>query len=506
MRLTLQRKFFLALALLMLVLLAMFVGSSRLALQRGIGPYVAEVELSRLDWLVANLEKAYATHGSWDFVKGDPQAWHHLQLFDFLKSGGQPPFGAPGHDGPPGRGSHGSPWFPPPPQVDLLPPRLMPPPPPDLPNDPRASPDSVYSRIALLAADGRQVLAGRAWSEDMLRKQINVHGRTVGYLGLAPIEGLRTRADRAFVAQQSTFVLVTGAAGLLLALLISAVMARRWLRPVERLADAARTIAGGQLEVAVPVQGGDELAQLARSFNDMSAALARVERTRRQWLHDVAHELRTPVSALRAEIEALQDGVRRYDDATAQRLHGQVMRLGKLVEDLQLVMHDTPAAVATEHVRPLEVLLDVAEAMQPRLAQAQVELEGLPALRALAAREDPVVRGEASRLGQIFMNLLENSARYTHAGGRLVIGADVDAGRLSIRFDDTAPGPAPEDLPRLFERFFRAEASRSRATGGSGLGLSICRSIVQAHGGTIRAEASPLGGLRIEIELPRENP
>jgi two-component system sensor histidine kinase BaeS len=505
MRLTLQRKFFLALALLILVLLAIFVASSRLSLQRGIGPYVAEVELSRLDWLVANLEQAYATEGSWDFVQRDPRAWHRLQLFNIGGGGPNrvlPPFDRDGSFGdrrpPRPRGIQ--------PQIDVLPPRLDPPPPPDALQYPRASADSVYTRMALLAADGTQVLAGHPYSDRMLRKQINVHGHTVGYLALAPIEGLGTRADRAFVAQQSTFLLLTGAAGLLLALLISAVMARRWLQPVQRLADAARSIAGGRLEVAVavPVHGGDELAQLARTFNEMSAALASIERTRQQWLHDVAHELRTPVAAMRAEIEALQDGVRVYDGGTAQRLHGQVMRLGTLVEDLQRVMSPVPATLTMEEVHPLHVLLEVADAMQPRLAQAQVRLEGIAPLQALSAAEDPVLRGDASRLGQVFMNLLENSARYTQAGGKVVLAARIEASRLRIRVEDSAPVPAAQDLPRLFERFFRGEGSRSRATGGSGLGLAICRSIVQAHRGAIRADASALGGLMIEIELPFE--
>jgi two-component system sensor histidine kinase BaeS len=336
----------------------------------------------------------------------------------------------------------------------------------------------------------------------MLRKEINVHGRTVGYLALAPLEGLGSRADRAFVERQSEFLLLTGATGLLLAFVLSVLVARRWLRPVTRMAQAAEDIAQGRLDVAVPDAGNDELAQLARTFNQMAASLASVERNRQRWLADVAHELRTPVTAMRAEIEALQDGVRTFDTHTAQRLHGQAMRLGKLVEDLRLVMDSGQGLLQFEDVAPLEVLDDVAEAMQPRLAQAQLTLEGLPQLRAVAATS-PLVRGDAARLAQVFMNLLENAARYTHAGGRVLLHAQVDPACVRIAIEDTAPAPAAADLPRLFERFFRAEGSRSRATGGSGLGLAICRTIVQAHGGRIVAQASPLGGLRVDIELPK---
>ncbi|MBX3657166.1 MAG: HAMP domain-containing protein [Ramlibacter sp.] len=496
-RLTLQRKFFLALALLLALQLALFVGLSRLGLQRGIGPYVAEIELSRLDWLVGHLQQAYAREGSWDFLRSDPGAWHRLQMPDggtgFPRTAERPP--APRREPPPHHGDG-----PGEPQLDLLPQRLAPPPPPDRPEDPRASPDSLYRRLSLWDADGRQVLAGLAAPVDgLLRKPVQVNGRTVAYLGLAPLQGLGSSADRAFVAQQSAFVVYVGLAGLLLALGLSAWMARRWVRPVERLVGAAQSVAEGRHDVAVPVQGSDEFADLTRTFNDMAQRLARTEQSRQQWLADVAHELRTPVAALRAEIEAVQDGVRQFDPATAQRLHGQVMRLGRLVEDLRLVTQDAnaPGALALVPTRPVDVLAEVLDSMRPRLQQHGLRLEGP------AAPETPAVLADPTRLAQVFVNLLENSLRYTHAGGviRLQAGHGPDGG-FSLVIDDSAPAPQPHDYARLFERFFRGEASRDRATGGAGLGLAICQSIVQAHGGHISASPSPLGGLRISLSLP----
>ncbi|MBX3588654.1 MAG: HAMP domain-containing protein [Ramlibacter sp.] len=502
-RLTLQRKFFMALALLLVLLMGLFVGLSRLGLQRGIGPYVAEIELSRLDWLVANLARAYAREGNWAFVRQDPASWHRLQMPDggarFPPAAERPPLprGAP----PPHHG--GGPAEP---QLDLLPQHLAPPPPPDQPGDPRASPDSLYRRLSLWDADGRQPLAGLAApAEGILRKPIQVDGRTVGFLGLAPLQGLGSSADRAFVAQQSAFVIYVGLAGLLLALLMSAWLARRWVRPVERLVGAARSVAEGRRDVVVPVQGSDEFADLTRTFNDMAQRLARTEQSRQQWLADVAHELRTPVAALRAEIEAVQDGVRSFDPATARRLHGQVMRLGRLVEDLRLVTQDTdaPGALALLPTRPLGILVEVIESMQPRLQQRGLRLEGLAALQALAATQAPVIQADAARLAQVFVNLLENSLRYTDAGGLVRLEASSAApGAFGLVVEDSAPAPRAQDYARLFERFFRGEASRDRASGGAGLGLSICQSIVQAHGGQISAAPSPLGGLRITLTLP----
>ena len=390
----------------------------------------------------------------------------------------------------------------------MLPDRFAPPPPPDRPGDPRATPDSIYNRLALLGANGTELIAGNtALGSHAVRSPIQVDGRTVGYLALAPLQGLGSTADRAFVAQQSAFVVYTGLAGLVLALLISVWMARRWLRPVEQLVGAARAVADGQLGVAVPVQGSDELAELSQTFNTMAAKLAAIEQSRRQWLSDVAHELRTPVAAMRGEIEAVQDGVRTFDDATARRLHSQVLRLGKLVDDLRLVMQDdyAPDAQAQSRARPLEVLLESVEAAQPRLEQRAITIEGLEPLQALAAAAPTLtVRGDSSRLAQVFANLLENSLRYTDAGGRLRLQAAVDADgqQLRIVIEDSAPAPHEADLPRLFDRFFRGEASRDRALGGSGLGLAICKAIVQAHGGSIAAAPSPLGGLRVTVALP----
>jgi two-component system sensor histidine kinase BaeS len=182
------------------------------------------------------------------------------------------------------------------------------------------------------------------------------------------------------------------------------------------------------------------------------------------------------------------------------------MRLGKLVEDQRLVTDPPQGELQAEELEPLAVLEEAAESMRPRLQQAHVALEGMEQLRLLSEQASPRVRGDATRLVQVFLNLLENSARYTHPGGRVLLQARVGPGKLRITIDDSAPAPAASELPRLFERFYRAEASRSRATGGSGLGLAICRSIVQAQGGHISAHLSQLGGLRVELEFPSMAP
>jgi len=183
-----------------------------------------------------------------------------------------------------------------------------------------------------------------------------------------------------------------------------------------------------------------------------------------------------------------------------------VQQLTKLVDDLRLTLDREPAEGAMERelvawVAPVAVLEEAIETFRERYDAANIRLDSAQLVDA-----GWQLRGDAGRLLQVFGNLLENSLRYTHAGGQLRIGARASKQQLLLEFDDSAPAPPAAALPRLFERFFRAEPSRSRAFGGSGLGLAICRTLVEAHGGQISATPSALGGLKICIELPLEKP
>jgi len=539
--LTLQRKAFLALSALMALMLLMFVGLSRLGLQRGMGPYVAEIELARMDWFAARLQHLHAQHGGWQTLRTQPDLWPDLRRPEMPSQAVFGPSSAPASapvtasrpllddwvvDPRPAAGGMG---LRPPPYGSVPPPWALgdgggasrPESPAQgqgqgLAQGPsgggtRPPPfsDGLSQRLGLLDND-RQLIAGTPPQPGHARTVLrNADGRPIGQLVLSPPLVLEREADQAFLGQQLVFVVWTGAAGLAFALVLSWWLGRRWLAPVGALVAGARSIAAGRLDTRVPAQGGHELARLVDTFNHMAEQLASMEASRRQWIGDVAHELRTPLAAMRAEIEAVQDGVRQFDDNTALRLHRQVMRLTHLVGDLRasLDADGSGQPTAMDPVHPLPLLAEAVTSMQPRFDQAGV---GLQTAGLSGGGLQPLVRGDAQQLHRVFLNLLENSLRYTDRGGRLEVSAAVERGDgarpvLSLRFDDTAPGvPAPE-LPRIFERLYRAEASRTRANGdrgGSGLGLAICRAIVQAHGGHIGAQASPLGGLRIHLTLP----
>ncbi|OUM02567.1 ATP-binding protein [Variovorax sp. JS1663] len=508
-RLTLTRKIFFALATLLVLLLLISAGFSIFALQRGLGPYVAEIEIRRMDWLAQLLQKHYVANGGWDRLRDNEELWRRLQMGDA---------GLPRSEGREGEDARLPPWYArsprlesgeppgPPPQLELLPRRYLHPAPPWLFAGLRDAADSIYRRLGVVDAQGRQVAGATVDPASAAHLPIRRANLVVGELVLAPVEGIESEADRAFVARQSGFIALTGLVGLGLALVLSWLLARRWLSPIDALTQGAQDVARGRLGTRVQVQGSDELALLGRTFNDMAERLDTADASRRAWLADVAHELRTPLAAMRAEIEALQDGVRSFDDRTALRLHRQVMRLGQLVDDLRSSMREPQAEALTRApVFPLALLKEALAATRDRFAQRRIAVDA-ETVDVLAAPSQPMVEGDAHRLHQVFMNLLDNTLAYTDAGGLLRIGAAVEgsagAQRLVLRFDDSAPGVAPHELPMVFERLFRADSSRSREFGGSGLGLSICRAMVEAHGGEIDASASPLGGLRIVLWLP----
>jgi signal transduction histidine kinase len=288
--------------------------------------------------------------------------------------------------------------------------------------------------------------------------------------------------------------LAAGAGGILLVSLIS----RRVLAPVRLLSSAARGLGQGDLTMRVPANTRDEVGQLADTFNTMADSLQKAEQQRRNMVADVAHELGTPISNIQGYMEAVKDGLIQPDSATIETIYQQVMHLSHLVEDLRLLaLAEAGTLYLSREPDSLEdVLRRSVEAVRPR-----AEARGI-AVFVNVPPEFPMIEIDRTRIAQVVANLLENAIQHTPESGELRVLAEVVAPSARVTVADTGKGIPPEDLPNVFERFYRVDVSRSRATGGVGLGLTIARKLVEAHGGTIRAESILGKGSRFIFELP----
>lgn len=279
-------------------------------------------------------------------------------------------------------------------------------------------------------------------------------------------------------------------------------LARRLLVPVTPLLEATHRMAMGDYSARAPTAGADELARLAVDLNRLADTLARNDRSRRDLLADISHELRTPLSILRGEIEAMEDGVRPLTQDAIASLRVEISQLSKLIDDLyELSLSDVGAL--TYAFAPV----DMTERVATSVAAFGDWFDAKGIALSLHLPDDTlVINGDLHRVTQLLGNLLENSLRYTDGGGAVRVYLSATATQLRLEIEDSAPGVPDDALPRLFERLFRVEASRSRRSGGAGLGLTLCKHIVEAHGGQITARHSPLGGLALTITLPRHRP
>jgi signal transduction histidine kinase len=328
---------------------------------------------------------------------------------------------------------------------------------------------------------------------------VNVDGRTRGYLRINRIapqsELAATRAFQLALSILSFIVLVGG----LLSLVAGGILSRSLTAPLSRLAEAARAIGARDLSQRVPVEGATEIASLAKDFNSMVEQLDHAQKLRQNLVADVAHELRTPLTVLQGNLRAILDGVYPLTTDEITRLYEQTRTLSRLVNDLhELSQADAHELPLNRTVLQVDAwLTDQLDAYKP-LAEAQgITLEAqLPSAL-------PSLRADQARLSQVIGNLVLNAVRHTPAGGRVTLMAEAGRGELCIQVRDTGEGIAPEHLPFVFERFYRAESSRSREMGGAGLGLAIARAILEAHDGTISVASAGKGqGSTFTLRLP----
>ncbi len=331
--------------------------------------------------------------------------------------------------------------------------------------------------------------------------QILVNGEVVGYIlpCATSLQPYPLNAEQeAFLSRVRAALLVAMLIALAVAMVAGGLLFRSIIHPLQQLTAASQAVARGDLSVRAPIHGADEVAQLARAFNQMAESLARAEEARRNQTADLAHELRTPLTVLQGALEAMVDGVYPADPENLLAALAQVRTLSRLVEDLRL-LSQADAGELTIHKAPLDLGKFLEEVVEAHRSGAQERRISLTLERPAAL---PLILADRDRLAQVMGNLLSNALRHTPPEGHIAVRI-TDRGReVVVAVADNGPGVPPEDFPRLFERFWRRDPSRQRATGGSGLGLSIARHIVEAHGGRIWAEPTPGGGLTVAFALP----
>lgn len=460
-RMSLTAKIFLAIAATAALVIGTMSLLVALSMRDGFSQYLLRGELIRFDGLVRELAQVHDVGApGWPDLTKDPEAWH-----DFVRT----------HFTPPNNPSE---------------------------EEVSGDPLMVGDRLALLDGSGTRIAGAPTRTAIYEQRPICAdrgcrEGAPLGYIRMnAPVFS-DSAADAFFLRGQYASLAFSALIALLVSAAAAFLIARQILVPIKRLEAGAKTLASGDYSMRIDQDRSDELGELIAHHNVLAETLARTSRAEREWISNTSHELQTPLAVLRAQIEAVQDGVRQPDAETLAEMHTALMRLSRLVQDLKVLSYSSESGFSANMGREdlSEIAAEAVEIARPTLEAAGLEIDcDLP--DALPVTCDRI------RIGQVIDNLLQNAARYTDAPGKVRLAVRSSGGCAHVSVVDTPPAAPLDALPQLFDRFYRAEGSRSRALGGSGLGLAVSKAIVEAHGGSIAAAASDLGGLNVTFTLP----
>ena len=354
----------------------------------------------------------------------------------------------------------------------------------------------LSSRLSLYD-EKHQFIVGEPATDQIAYRPILVDQKVVGYLGLKPVLDQDDASSINFFSNQKRYLLLVYALTVLSSLVAALLMATYFKKPIQRLLNATLELTRGNYQHQVMIKRNDELGDLSNQLNHLADILHQHEESRRQWVADTSHELKTPLAVLQAQIEAMQDGIRKATPEHLDAMMRQVSSLKKLTQDLA----DLAQADAQQlkcyfaEVNPWDVVLQEVDNFKSTFEQNQLEvsLSGEGALLSL----------DRDRFKQIIVNLLGNCVRYTEQGGKIQIHTQQNEHEWVLYVDDSPFGVSDEQLARLGERFYRVDDSRTRSTGGTGLGLALSCKLAQALGGSLTFDHSPLGGLRCVLTFPK---
>ena len=354
----------------------------------------------------------------------------------------------------------------------------------------------LSSRLSLYD-EKHQFIVGEPATDQIAYRPILVDQKVVGYLGLKPVLDQDDASSINFFSNQKRYLLLVYALTVLSSLVAALLMAAYFKKPIQRLLNATLELTRGNYQHQVVIKRNDELGDLSNQLNHLADILHQHEESRRQWVADTSHELKTPLAVLQAQIEAMQDGIRKATPEHLDAMMRQVSSLKKLTQDLA----DLAQADAQQlkcyfaEVNPWDVVLQEVENFKPTFEQKQLDVS--------LSGEGISLSLDRDRFKQIIVNLLGNCVRYTEQGGKIQIHTQQNEHEWILYVDDSPFGVSNEQLARLGERFYRVDDSRTRSTGGTGLGLALSCKLAQALGGSLTFNHSPLGGLRCVLTFPK---
>jgi len=456
-------KLFFALVGLTAFVLAFTLLLVRWSFQQGFLDFVANLENTRMEVLAESLLFEYKQSGeNWDFLR-----------FQTLESREQLPR------------MHGFGMRPPPRRPG---------------NQPR--PNGRVSPPTALFDDNGNLLSGSPWRGEARHKftyPIVYNRRQIAELHSWPSPVSAGSAADKFISSQRNQSVLIGLGCIMFAALLALLLTKQLLRPIKLIQTKLNALSKGDYTVTTSPLRKDELGQLTANVDALTATLNAVRTQKNEWFASISHELRTPLTVLKGEIEAIDAGIRPFNAAGLASLQQEVSLLERLIEDLyQLSLSEAGGLkYRFENVDISETLAEVCES-----AEFQFANKGLKLKRSLL--ENVVCRADEQRLAQLFHNLLNNALLYTHSPGSVYINLELNAGVVVIKVEDSSPGVAAEDMAFILTPLFRGDEARTRIGSGAGLGLTICKNIVEAHSGVINVSNSQYGGLAVSIELPFE--
>ncbi|HMU65509.1 MAG TPA: ATP-binding protein [Cellvibrionaceae bacterium] len=486
MALKLAHKLLLTHVLIIAVLATVFLTFSYLSNQSLVSDAMNGIDETVMEELAPMLSQHYQTEGGFNALLKDPDHWRGLVDGTFFKvffSLSPAPSSKPISSASGDKNQPQTPSFAPASNLPACEPPFP----------------TFLQRLALLDKDQQVLIAAPKAAAEYYQTPIKLQGEIIGWLRVGKINVDSLPYAHYFFKHQLRMALWAIACAAALALLLGYFLSRQITGPLMTIASETQKLASRDFSVNIQVHTGDELQALAQHINVIAGEIKYFNQRQKQWLMDISHELRTPITILYGEVTAILDNVTKADSNTIKSLQEEVVHLKRLVDDLHAlsVLDDGEFHLSCEPIELGELIQQQASRYAERFETLGLELH------IHCAGEVVWVNADRDRLGQVLRNLLENCLRYTHAPGVVSLNLHVHASAVHLILEDSGPGVPAEVLAKLFDRLYRVDAARTRAGGGAGLGLAICKTIILAHAGSIEAFLTEQGGLGVRIILPR---